>query len=190
MAIFCYNGIVHFNSFYTYMHTFFLIVHINFPSRPHIACTGAGAASDSSSVAVAAAGGFIGGVLLTAFIGAVVAVAVFCRVKRELTAATSYRLVYMLHACMSVQEMRILCNIYTCKHGTLMDINTWMYTLIWTHLCAQMHCACISIYDCTCIIKYSSTQSFMIFALIILQLDNIIIILYYKYPCMCKYINA
>ena len=82
------------------MHTFFLIKQIAFPSRPHIACAGTGAASDSSSVAVAAAaGGFIGGVLLTAVIGGGVAVAVFCRVKRELSAATSYRLVYMLHEC-------------------------------------------------------------------------------------------
>ena len=66
----------------------------------HIACgccsTGEGAViSDSSSVAVgAAAGGFIAGVLLTAAIGSVVAVVLFCRVKRELTAATSNRLVY------------------------------------------------------------------------------------------------
>ena len=112
MPIFCYNRIVHFNSFTysyatltthmhslhitTHMHTFFLIMQIVFPSRPHIACAGAGAASDSSSVAVAAAGGFIGGVLLTAVIGVVVAVVVFCRVKSE---PTSYRLVYMLHEC-------------------------------------------------------------------------------------------
>ena len=110
------------------MHTFFLIKQIAFPSRPHIACAGACAASDSSSVAVAAAtGGFIGGVLLTAVVGGIVAVAVFCRVKRELTAAASYWLVHMLHACMSLQEMR-MCNIYlyTCTHGTLMDV----YTLI------------------------------------------------------------
>ena len=92
------------------------------PLIPHIACAGAGAASDISSVAVAAAtGGFIGGVLLTAVIGGGVAVAVFCRVKRELTAATSYRLVHMLHACMSVQDIRMH-NIYTCTHGTLMDV--------------------------------------------------------------------
>ena len=73
------------------MHTVFLIKQIVSPSHPHIACAGAWAASDISSVAVAAAGGFIGGVLLMAVFGGVVAVAVFCRVKRELTAATSYR---------------------------------------------------------------------------------------------------
>ena len=39
-----------------------------------------------STGAGAAVGGFIGGVLLTAAIAGVVAVAVFCRVKRELTA--------------------------------------------------------------------------------------------------------
>ena len=107
------------------MHTVFLIKQIVSPSHFHIACAGAGAASDISSVAVAAAtGGFIGGVLLTAVIGGVVAVAVFCRVKRELTAATTYRLVYMLHACMSVQEMRMH-NIYTCTH-----VHGWINTLI------------------------------------------------------------
>ena len=85
------------------MHTVFLIKQIVIPTHPNIVCAGAGAASDGYSVAVAAAtGGFIGGVLLMAVIGSVVAVAVFCRVKRELTAATGYRLVYMLHACMSV----------------------------------------------------------------------------------------
>ena len=82
-------------------------------SHPHIACgcysTGVGAAiSDSSSVAVgaAAAGGFIGGVLLTAAIGGVVAVALFCRVKRELTAATSNRLVYYV-ACIRTQTGKV-----------------------------------------------------------------------------------
>ena len=85
------------------MHTVFLIKQIVSPSHPHITCAGAGAASDISSVAVAAAScGFIGVVLLMAVIGGVVAVAVFCRVKRELTAETSYRLVHMLNACMSV----------------------------------------------------------------------------------------
>ena len=104
------------------MLTFFLIKQIVFPSRPHIACAGAGAASDSSSVAVVAAtGGFIGGVLLTAVIGGVVAVAVFCRVKKELTTATSYRLVCMLHACMSVQEMR-MCNINIHMHTRYADV--------------------------------------------------------------------
>ena len=46
---------------------------------------GSGAASDSSSsvALVAAAGGFIGGVLLTANIGGDVAVVAICRVKRE-----------------------------------------------------------------------------------------------------------
>ena len=128
------------------MLTFFLIKQIVFPSHPHIACAGACAASVSSSVAVAAAGGFIGGVLLTAVIGVVVAVAVFCRVKRELTAATSYRLVYMLHACMSGQEMR-MCNI--CTHGTLMGVYTDMNLCV--HKCI-MHA----------LLHKPSTQSFMI----------------------------
>ena len=121
------------------MHTVFLIKQIVSPSHPHIACAGAGAASDISSVAVAAAtGGFIGGVLLMAVIGGVVAVAVFCRVKRELTAATSYRLVHMLHACMSVQEMRMH-NIYTCTHGTLMDVYTDTNSCV--HKCIMHACA-------------------------------------------------
>ena len=106
------------------MHTVFLIKQIVSPLILHIACDGAGAASDISDVVVAAAtGGFIGGVLLTAVIGGVVAVAVFCRVKRELV-ITGYRLVHMLHACMSVQEMSMHnIYIYTCTHGTLMDIH-------------------------------------------------------------------
>ena len=97
------------------------------------------AASDGYSVAVAAAtGGFIGGVLLTAVIGGVVAVAVFCRVKRELTAATGYRLVHMLHACMCVQDIRMH-NIYTCTHGTLMDIYTDTSSCL--HKCIVHVCA-------------------------------------------------
>ena len=123
------------------MLTFFLIKQIVFSSRPHVACAGAYAASDSSSVAVAAAaGGFIGGVLLTAVIGGGVAVAVFCRVKRELTATTSYRLVYMLHAWMSVQEMR-MCKIR--MHTWYTDGCIHWYELLCVHKC---------ITDCTCII--------------------------------------
>ena len=72
----------------------------------------------------AAVGGFIGGVLLTAAIAGVVAVAVFFRVKRELTA---------MSRCVSKSYQHIphMVHIHIAPHNSVSPHNT--------HACSSMH---------------------------------------------------
>ena len=73
----------------------------------------------------AAVGGFIGGVLLTGAIAGVVAVAVFCRVKRELTA---------MSRCVSksYQHMPYMVHIHIAPHKSVPRSHN-------THACSSMH---------------------------------------------------
>ena len=92
-----------------------------------------------STGAGAAVGGFIGGVLLTAAIAGVVAVAVFCRVKRELSAMS--RCVSKSYQHMPHIQVHTYCYAHIVSPHTHACSSTHTHTHTHTHtlICPLMH---------------------------------------------------